>query len=288
MTESILNRSTPTSSSGPYSGALSRIVGHVPPIVRTFVIEAGGMTGLLGRVVWSAVRHPGGYWGAVLEDMHQTIKQAWLPVAASVFGFLIFLSVLTVQFFEMAGASQLFGPLLFLQSTRTFTIWIDSMVVAGVIGAALTADVGARKVREEIDAMKVMGIDPIRDLAVPRVVSLSLITCLLSIPSLMVTMLSMQVGAIYVAHMRAEDFYYNLYSNLSAVDVVAVVVNSLLVGVLIGTVCCYKGLSAAGGAIGLGRAVNQAVVLSFVSVWILQLAYQALLLGLFPELGDFR
>ena len=82
------------------------------------------------------------------------------PIAAALFGFLVFMSILTVQFFDMAGATQLFGPLLFLQSMRTFTMWIDSMVVAGVIGTALTADVGARKVREEIDAMDGHGHRP--------------------------------------------------------------------------------------------------------------------------------
>src|SRR3546814_2757963 len=88
------------------------------------------------------------------------------------------------------------------------------MVVAGVIGTALTADVGARKVREEIDAMMVMGIDPVRDLAVPRVLSITFITTLLAVPSLLVTILSMQIGATYVAGMpaRSEEHKYELQS----------------------------------------------------------------------------
>src|SRR3546814_13099609 len=107
----------------------------------------------------------------------------------------------------MAGASQLFGPLLFLQSIRTFTMWINSMVVAGVIGTALTADVGARKVREEIDAMMVMGIDPVRDLAVPRVLSITFITTQLALPSQLVTLLSMQLGDKYVPGMPAPPIH---------------------------------------------------------------------------------
>ncbi|MBZ5735315.1 ABC transporter permease [Nocardioides sp. TRM66260-LWL] len=246
------------------------------------------MIQLLARILASAVRHPVGYWGAVVDDMYATIKQAWVPIAAALFGFLVFMSILTVQFFDMAGAAQLFGPLLFLQSMRTFTMWINSMVVAGVIGTALTADVGARKVREELDAMEVMGIDPVRDLAVPRVLSITLITTLLAVPSLLVTMVSMQFGAAYVARMPASHFYSNLFANVSGTEIVSVVLNSLLVGLLIGTICCYKGFTASGGAIGLGRSVNQAVVLSFVAVWVLQLAYNALLFGFFPGLGAFR
>lgn len=278
----------PIARRGPYDNPLSNSLRWLPPKVRRPVVEAGGMVDLLVKIVKSAVLHPRGYWGDVADDMYQTLKQASLPIAAAIFGFLIFMSILTVQFFAMAGATQLFGPLLLLQAMRTFTMWIVSMVVAGVIGSALTADIGARKVREEIDAMEVMGVDPIRDLAVPRVVSLTLLTTLISVPSIIVTIISMQVGANYVAGQSSADFHSNLFANVSPVQVLAVVANCFLVGLLIGTICCYKGLHASGGAIGLGRAVNQAVVLSFVGVWVLQLAFNALLLGLFPNLGNFR
>lgn len=273
---------------GPYENPLSDSLSWMPKKVRQPIIEAGGMTDLLVKIVKSAVLHPRGYWLDVFDDMVQTLKTASLPIAAAIFGFLMFMSILTVQFFAMAGATQLFGPLLLLQAMRTFTMWIVSMVVAGVIGSALTADIGARKVREEIDAMEVMGVDPIRDLAVPRVLSLTFLTTLLSIPSIIVTIVSMQVGANYVAKQSGADFHSNLFANVSPVQVLAVVINCFLVGILIGTICCYKGLTASGGAIGLGRAVNQAVVMSFVAVWVLQLAFNALLLGLFPNLGNFR
>lgn len=282
------SRRAPRPKVGPFDGRASRSLQWLPARVRNPLEVAGGMTRLLGQILRSAVLHPRGYWGAVADDMYLTLKQASLPIAAALFGFLIFMSILTVQFFAMAGATQLFGPLLFLQAMRTFTMWIVSMVVAGVIGSALTADIGARKVREEIDAMEVMGVDPIRDLAVPRVVSLTLITTMLAVPSLLVTMVSMQLGAAYVAHQPAAHFQSNLFANVSPLEVISVVINCFLVGTLIGTVCCYKGLTASGGAIGLGRAVNQAVVISFIAVWILELAYNALLLGLFPNLGSFR
>ncbi|AIJ21299.1 MlaE family ABC transporter permease [Amycolatopsis methanolica] len=273
---------------GPYDGRASRAIGYVPGVARRPVVEAGGMGQLFAKIVWSAVRHPRGYWSEVFEHLHVTIKRTWLPVSASVFGFLMALSVLAVQFFAMAGAQHLFGPTLFMYSTRTFTVWVNSVVMAGVIGAALTSDVGARKVREELDAMRVMGIDPVRDIAVPRVVALTLIAILLSVPSLLVTAFTMQIGASYVAGIPAADFYQSIFTQVYPIDIVAVVLNSLLVGLLVGTVCCYKGFAATGGAIGLGRAVNQAVVVSLLGVFVLQLTYQALYLGLFPHLGELK
>lgn len=273
---------------GPYSGRLSRTLGFVPGFLRGFVIEAGGMVSLLAEIVWSAVRYPTGYWGAVFEDLAQTIKKSWFPISAAVFGFCMFMSFLTVQFFAMVGAVTLFGPTIFMYSMRNFTMWVLSMVVAGVVGASLTADIGSRKVREELDAMQVMGINPVRDLGVPRVISIALFTTMLSIPANIVTLLAFQFGEIYVAHAGSSDFYRNVFDGVSTIDLFSVVVNSFLVGLLIGTVCCYKGFTAVGGANGLGKAVNQAVVISFVAVFVLLLGYQAVLLGLFPDLGVLK
>lgn len=276
----------PPASDGPaYSGVSSRAVGYVPGFLRAFIVEAGGMAGLGAKLIWSAVRYPRGYWTAVLDDMYRTARDAWFPVFVAIFGFLVALSLLVVQFFAIVGGQQLFGPYLLMYSSRSFTVWVSGVVVAGVIGAKLTTDIGTRKVREELDAMEVMGIDPVRDIGVPRVVSLTLITMLLSIPSVLMTVVSMQFGAAFVTGISAADFYHNLFNNVVALDFIAVIVNHLVVGILIGVVCSYKGFSAAGGAIGLGRAVNQAVVISLLGIFVLQLAFQALYLGFFPELG---
>ncbi len=273
---------------GAYSGAASLAVGFVPGRLRGPLLEAGGMAMLLGSIVWSAVRYPRGYWSAVLDDMYQTIKRSWVPISLAIFGFMIFISTMSAQYMHAVGATHLFGPMVFQQALKTFVIWINAIVVAGVIGAALTADVGSRKVRDEIDAMRVMGINPVRELAVPRVMSLTLFMTFLCIPSALVCLLALQFGALYVVGMPATDFYQNVFDSLSPIPLVALVINSLITGVLIGTVCCYKGFVAGGGAVGLGRAVNHAVVIAFVAVFVEQLFYQALIVGLFPDVGAFR
>lgn len=278
----------PIEPDGPYGGRLSRAVGLCPAPVRRSVSEAGGITRLLVTVLWSAIRHPRGYWEDVIEEMAYTIRRSWISITAALFGFLLALSVPSMQFVQLAGVGELYGPLLLTQSTRTFTVWVATLLVAGVIGAAITAELGSRKVREELDAMQVMGIDPIRTLVVPRVVSVVLITTLLSIPAELITMVSCQIGASYIGGLSAAEFYNFLWLNMSTVEVVSMVCNCFLAGLLIGAVCCYKGLSAAGGAIGLGKAVNQAVVISFVSLFVMQLGYNAIILGFFPGLGAFR
>lgn len=271
-----------------YAGTLSRWVGFAPGSIRKVALEIGGMAQLMGRVGWSAVRRPRGYWLDVFDEMYKTLRQAWFAVVVAVFGFLIFMSIMAILFISTVGAEQLFGPLILLQSMRSFTVWINAMVVAGVVGAALTADLGARKIREELDALEVLGVDTTRSLVLPKVVSVTLMTGLLSIASLMITIVSAQIGGDYVGHLPASDFYSNLYITVTPVEVVSVVINSLFAGFIIGAVCCYKGVTAQGGPTGLGRAVNQAVVVSFVAIWVFQLFYNALVLSLFPDLGNLR
>jgi phospholipid/cholesterol/gamma-HCH transport system permease protein len=279
----------PIEPDGPYGGRLSRAVGYLPASVRAVMFEAGGAAALLGKVLWSAIRHPRGYWGDVLDEMHFTIKRSWLSITVALTGFLMALAVPSVQFISVAGVGELYGPLLLVQSTRSFTVWVATLLVAGVVGAACTAELGSRKVREELDAMEVMGIDPVRALVVPRIVAIALITTLLSIPAELITVLSSQLGSTLIGGVPAADFYGAfVWTTMSTVEVAALVFNCFLAGLLIGAVCCYKGLAAAGGAIGLGRAVNQAVVISFIALFVMQLGYNALILGFFPGLGAMR
>lgn len=273
---------------GPYSLRTARLLGYLPRSLRNAVVEAGGIAELLASVVISAVKRPTGYWRAVLIDSYASLRRASLPATLAIGGFLIFVAVMVITNLRVVGAESMYPPMVTQFAAQTFTIWINSIVVTGVIGAGITADIGARKVREEIDAMEIMGVDPLRELIIPKVFSVAFIMTLWSVPSLFVTMIFAEVGGLYVGKIGPAYFFYDIFRSFSAIDIFALVVNSLLVGLLIGTVCCYKGIVAAGGAIGLGKAVNQAVVVSFVSVWVLQLAYQSLLLRLFPDMGAYR
>lgn len=278
----------PIEPDGPYGSRLSAAVAVVPRPIRGLVAEAGGMAELLVTVVWSALRHPRGYWGDVFEEMSFTIRRSWLSISVALSAFLLALTIPSLTWVQLAGVGELYGPLLLVQSVRTFTVWVATLLVAGVIGAAMTAELGSRKVREELDAMQVMGIDPVRTLVVPRIVSVTLVTTLLSVPASLVTVLTSWFGSYFIGAIDTASFFQFVWLTLSPVELVAMVFNCLLAGVLIGTVCCYKGLNAGGGAIGLGRAVNQAVVIAFVSLFVMQLGYNAVVLGFFPDLGAFR
>ena len=89
------------------------------------------------------------------------------------------------NFASLFGALDRLGGFFVLASIREFAPFVTAVVVAGVAGTAITADLGARKIREELDALQVLGVDPIKNLVVPRFLSLMLITGLLDIYALL-------------------------------------------------------------------------------------------------------
>jgi phospholipid/cholesterol/gamma-HCH transport system permease protein len=160
-------------------------------------------------------------------------------------------------------------------------------VVAGVAGTAITADLGARKIREELDALQVLGVDPIKNLVVPRFLALMLITGLLDIYALIFG-ISGGIGAELLYNQPLGGFFATLFSNASVTDLWGSVVKCTLFGAIIAVVCSYKGMTASGGAAGVGRAVNEAVVIAFMGVFAFNYVFTQTLLATHPELQTIR
>jgi phospholipid/cholesterol/gamma-HCH transport system permease protein len=159
--------------------------------------------------------------------------------------------------------------------------------VAGIAGTAITADLGARKIREELDALQVLGVDPIKNLVVPRFLALMLITGLLDVFAI-ITGLAGGILTEILYHQSLGGFFATLFSQASVIDLWGSVVKRTLFGAIIAVVCCYKGMTASGGAAGVGRAVNEAVVISFLAFFAFNYVFTQALLATNPELQTIR
>jgi phospholipid/cholesterol/gamma-HCH transport system permease protein len=156
-----------------------------------------------------------------------------------------------------------------------------------VAGTAITADLGARKIREELDALQVLGVDPIKNLVVPRFLALMVITGLLDVFAI-VFGLTAGIAASLLYHQPLGGFFSTLFSNALITDVWGSVLMCTLFGGIIAVVCSFKGMTASGGAEGVGRAVNQAVVISFMGVFFFLYCFTTVLLATNPELQSIR
>lgn len=251
--------------------------------------QAGEMCELMVRVLASAVRHPLGYWAEVRDQMFLILKLCWFPMVISTTAFGLGAPGLQGgNLFSLFGMPERLGSFFIMASVREFAPWINAMVVAGVMGTAITADLGARRIREEIDAMEVLGVDPIRTLVLPRVLALMIMTGLLDMLALAFGVLGGYIAAVPLLGANSASFFSSFFANATTTDIWGSVLKTSLFGLLVGVVCCYKGLRVAGGPIGVGRAVNQAVVIAFAAIWIFNAVFTAIMLGLNPDMQVYK
>ncbi|TGD87612.1 ABC transporter permease [Mycolicibacterium sp. CH28] len=134
---------------------------------------------------------------------------------------------------------------------------VTVLVVAGAGATAICAGLGARTIRDELDALRVMGIDPIQSLVVPRVLAASLVAILLSAVVSLATLVGSYLFAVYVQNVTPGAFVAGLTLLTGAQDVLILLLKSGLFGLAAGLIGCYKGVSVGGGAAGVGNAVNE-------------------------------
>ncbi len=246
------------------------------------------MTILTARTVASALRSPHPYGLELVEQIYFTLRLCWLPLLVSTFAL-----NLGAPGLQAAGPLQVFGSLdrlggfFVLTAIRWIGPIVTAVVVGGVAGTAITADLGARKIREELDALQVLGVDPIKNLVVPRFLALMVVTALLDAFAILFG-LAAGIAAELIYHQSLGGFFATLFSNASVTDLWGSVLMCTAFGAIIAIVSCYKGMTASGGAAGVGRAVNQSVVISFVGVFAFNYAFTALLLATHPELQTIR
>jgi len=250
--------------------------------------QVGEMMILTAKTIISAVRPPFPYGEELVWQFLFVLKLSWFPLLISTFAL-----NLGAPGLQAAGALSLFGALdrlggfFVLTAIRWIVPLVTAVVVAGVAGTAITADLGARKIREELDALQVLGVDPIKNLVVPRFLALMLITGLLDIYAL-VFGISGGIITELLYKQPLGGFFATLFSNASITDLWGSVLKCTLFGAIIAVVCSYKGMTASGGAAGVGRAVNQAVVISFMGVFAFNYAFTQTLLATNPDLQTIR
>jgi phospholipid/cholesterol/gamma-HCH transport system permease protein len=253
-------------------------------ITRRGVLEIGDMMVLTARTVLSAVRPPYPYGNEFVLQFLFAMRLCWFPMLLSTVAFGYEAPGLqAANFLVLFGALDRLGGFFVLASIREFAPFVDAIVVAGVAGTAITADLGARRIRDELDALIVMGVDPIKNLVVPRFLALMIVTGLFDIYALLFGIFG-GVLATLVNHAPLGPFFATLGNNAEPTDLWASVVKTTLFGAIIAIVCCYKGMNASGGAAGVGRAVNQAVVIAFLGIFAFNYTFTQVLLATHPAI----
>src|SRR5438128_7184778 len=250
--------------------------------------QVGDMMILTGKTLVSALRPPYPYGGEFVNQFMFALKLCWFPLLISTIAISYGAPGLQAgNFLTLFGAIDRLGGFFVLTSIREFGPNVTSIILAGVAGTAMTADLGARKVREELDALQVLGVDPVKNLVVPRFLALMVATGLFDIYAVLFGMFG-GILAELVFGQSLGPFWNTLFANSSTVDLWGSVLKCTAFGAIIAIVCCYKGMSASGGAEGVGRAVNEAVVVAFLGIGAFNYVFTQTLLATHPSILVIR
>ena len=162
---------------------------------------------------------------------------------------------------------------------------VVALLISGAGGSAICADLGSRKIRDEIDAMEVLGISPVQRLVVPRVLACILIATALNG---VVSVVGVVGGYFFnvVLQGGTPGAYLASFSALAQLpDLYAGELKALIFGLLAGVVACYKGLNAGGGPKGVGDAVNQSVIITFMLLFAVNFVITAVYFQVVPAKG---
>ncbi|MDI2027152.1 ABC transporter permease [Saccharopolyspora sp. TS4A08] len=204
-------------------------------------------------------------------QLREFLQQSWMIVSVSVVPTLLvavpFCVIVVFQLNQLLteiGATDLAGAGAGLAVVREIGPMVSVLVVAGAGATAICADLGARKIRDEIEALSVMGLNPVQRLVVPRVLASTVVALALNGLVTFVGLAGSFLFSVLVQNASAGLFLANLTLLTGIDDLLVSELKAAVFGLLSGLVACHLGLNARGGPKGVGDAVNQTVVFSFI------------------------
>jgi phospholipid/cholesterol/gamma-HCH transport system permease protein len=226
-------------------------------------------------------------------QVREFIQQAWfissvsiVPAALVSIPFGAVISLQLGSLVRQLGAQSFTGGASVLAVVREAGPIVTALIVAGAGGSAICADLGARKIREELDAMQVLGIDPVQRLVAPRVVAAMLVAVLLNGLVSVVGVAGGYFFNVVLQHGTPGAYLASFQALGQLPDLFAGEVKALTFGAATALVASYKGMTAKGGPKGVGDAVNHSVVISFLLLFALNFVITAVYFQIVPQKGS--
>jgi phospholipid/cholesterol/gamma-HCH transport system permease protein len=220
------------------------------------------------------------------------IQQAWfiasvtiLPTALVSIPFGAVLALQIGNLTKQIGAQSFTGAVAVLGVVREASPIVTALLIAGAGGSAICADLGSRKIREELDAMEVLGVSPLARLVVPRVLATMLVAFFLNG---MVAVVGVVGGYFFNVILQGgtPGAYLASFTALAQLpDLYVGEIKAIVFGAIAALVAAYKGLNAKGGPKGVGDAVNQSVVISFMLLFLTNFLITAVYFQIVPQKG---
>jgi len=167
---------------------------------------------------------------------------------------------------QRISAEMYIASLVSLSMVRELGPVLTALIVAGRIGASITAEIGTMKVTEQIDALQTLATNPVRYLVVPRFLALIIMMPILTLYADVIGIFGGYLVGVYKLNISDAVYMKNTWSPLKYKDIYTGLIKSFFFGVITCIVACYEGMKTDGGAEGVGRATTSSVVMSFILI----------------------
>jgi phospholipid/cholesterol/gamma-HCH transport system permease protein len=226
-------------------------------------------------------------------QFREFVEQSWFIASVTIFPTMLvsipFGAVIALELGTLSrqiGAQSFTGAASVLAIVREASPIVCALLIAGAGGSAICADLGSRKIRDEIDAMEVLGISPVQRLVVPRVLACMLISVALNG---LVCVVGVAGGYFFNVILQGgtPGAYLASFSALAQLpDLYTGEIKAFIFGLIAGVVAAYKGLNVGGGPKGVGDAVNQSVVITFMLLFAVNFVITAVYFQVVPAKGS--
>jgi phospholipid/cholesterol/gamma-HCH transport system permease protein len=231
--------------------------------VGAFLNETGMMFALAIEAVrlFRPRRFP---WAEFVDQCWFLARVTTLPLILISIPFGVVIALEVGSLLQQIGAQDQLGAAMVLAVVREQAPVATALLIAGAGGSAMCADLGSRRIRDEISAMEVMGINPIQRLVLPRLLAATVVAVLLD----GVVSVAGILGGLYFGttsvHVSTSSFFATFSELSQLADLWMALFKAAVFGFIAAMVACHKGMRAKGGPKGVGDAVNQAVVATFI------------------------
>jgi phospholipid/cholesterol/gamma-HCH transport system permease protein len=170
------------------------------------------------------------------------------------------------EIFKIFGAESMIGAAAGFALSRELAPMVGAFLVTGRAGSAMAAEIATMRVNEQIDAMRVMSVNPFEHLIAPRILASIVFMPVLDVFFIVSGVLSSFVIGVVFYHIDVADFLAKIQWIVSTSDIIKGMEKSAVFGMLFSSIGCFQGFFASGGAKGVGKATTKAVVISYVAI----------------------
>jgi len=242
-------------------------VGRLGKPVLNVLSQMGGIGTMFLQSVYLSFRRPFKFDNIFKQMEFIGVHSLLVVVITGVFTGMV-LALQSSYGFRKFGAEGLVGVIVTLSMTRELGPVLTSLMVTGRAGSAMAAEIGTMRVTEQIDALSVMALNPIKYLVVPRVVASFLMLPILTVISDFLGIIGGYIVGVKMLGINEGAFMNRIEKGVDLADIYNGLVKAAVFGIILSVISCYKGYNTRGGAEGVGRATTEAVVLSSVTILI--------------------